>query len=124
MLCRTFAILIEDWRTPDFEEQSADRTILFIENSANSNRRQGRIMNRHFLLSVTSLAVLTLPACSDSSEAPDIPDPDAGMPVTSEPASPAQDEDSAEEETVTPPGELAERRQQIEQEANQAFEAI
>jgi len=67
---------------------------------------------------------LTLAACSGSSEAPDIPHHDAGMPATSEPASPAQDEDSAEEETVTPPEELAERRQQIEQEANQAFEAI
>src|SRR5690554_485219 len=81
-------------------------------------------MNRHFLLSVTSLAVLTLAACADSSEAPEIPDPDAGTPVTSEPASSVQDEDSAEGEPLTPPEELAERRQQIEQEANQAFEQI
>lgn len=75
-----------------------------------------------FLLPIAALSALALAACENTTDAPDIPDPDAGNPTSfSEPVEEAPVEN---DEAVMSPQEMQQRREEIESEAQQTFDSI
>lgn len=77
-------------------------------------------MNTKLLLPFALISAFALAACEDRADPPAIPDPDAGAPE-SEIQAP---EESDVPDTTMTPEEMAERREEIEQEAQQTFESI
>lgn len=77
-------------------------------------------MASKFLLPIAAVSLLALAACENRTEAPELPDPDAGTPaVTTEPV-----EETTDTAPVASPQEMEQRREEIEQEAQQTFESI
>ncbi|SDG70260.1 hypothetical protein [Pelagibacterium luteolum] len=77
-------------------------------------------MNAKLLLPFAAVSMLALAACENRTEAPAVPDPDAGNPNTASEA--VEDIDTTDE--VMSPEELQQRREEIEAEAQQTFESI
>lgn len=79
------------------------------------------MMKTRLLLPIAALSALALAACENTTDAPDIPDPDAGNPTAfSEPV----EETPANGDAVMSPQEMQQRRQEIEEEAQQTFDSI
>lgn len=78
-------------------------------------------MNTRLLLPVAAVSLLALAACENRADPPSQPDPDAGMPISTE--VPGETEDTIEDELPSPE-ELERRREEIEQEAQETFESI
>eukprot|EP00873_Tetraselmis_striata_P020790 jgi/Tetstr1/441054/TSEL_029322.t1 len=77
-------------------------------------------MNTNLILPIVLISALSLAACENRSEAPETPDPDAGSPEAfAEPI-----EESEAPADVMSPEEMQQRREEIEQEAQQTFESI
>lgn len=75
-------------------------------------------MNTNLILPIVLISALSLAACENRSEAPETPDPDAGR-AFAEPI-----EESEAPADVMSPEEMQQRREEIEQEAQQTFESI
>lgn len=76
-------------------------------------------MNKILLLPLSLTLVAALAACDNRSEAPNVPDPDAGTPPAT--TEPVETEDTG---AVTTQQEFEQRRQEIEQEAQETFDQI
>lgn len=77
-------------------------------------------MNTKLVLPFALISALTLAACEDRADSPAIPNPDAGTPESSVPP---PDEADVPDVTMTPE-EMTQRREEIEQEAQQTFDSI
>jgi hypothetical protein len=77
-------------------------------------------MNTKLILPFALIATLTLAACENRTGAPEEPNPDAGNPENF--AEPIEEPDAPAD--VMSPAEMQQRREAIEQEAQQAFETI
>lgn len=77
-------------------------------------------MKTKLILPFALISTLALAACENRTEAPETPNPDAGNPEAfSEPV----EEPDAPAVTISP-AEMAQRREEIEQEAQQTFDSI
>jgi hypothetical protein len=77
-------------------------------------------MNTKFILPFALISALTLAACENQTGAPEQPDPDAGNPEAfAEPI-----EESEAPADVMSPEEMQQRREEIEQDAQQTFDSI
>lgn len=80
-------------------------------------------MNTKLFLPIAAVSILALAACDNRTEAPNVPDPDAGNPpVTSEPVEEAPD--TVDGDNGLSPQEMQQRREEIEEEAQQTFDSI
>lgn len=77
-------------------------------------------MTPRLLLPIAAVSLFALAACENRTQAPEQPDPDAGMPVSSE----VQNEAEIDDAEVMSPAELQQRREEIEQDAQETFESI
>lgn len=77
-------------------------------------------MNTKLVLPFALISAFALAACEDRADPPTIPNPDAGAPESSvEPVDEAETPD-----TTMTPAEMAQRREEIEQEAQETFDSI
>ena len=76
---------------------------------------------KKLLLPIAAVSLFALAACDNRTEAPDQPDPDAGNP---EAVQTVPEDDTAADVDVASPEEMQQRREEIEQEANESFESI
>lgn len=79
-------------------------------------------MTTKLLLPFALISALALAACEERAGAPDVPNPDAGDPEAF--AEPVEENEEPTSEEVMSPAELQQRREEIEQEAQQTFETI
>lgn len=77
-------------------------------------------MNTRLFLPIALISAFALAACEDRADPPAIPNPDAGTPESS--VVPADEADLPD--TTMTPAEMAQRREEIEQEAQETFESI